>query len=83
MRCLAHHGIKIFKSVKEYNRDAEQLKPTFHIISIPYFFNETLVNKCCFFVFSERQYIGIPLKPMGVLAHRLRTLDRSLVPPSA
>ena len=25
----------------------------------------------------------IPLMPMGVLAHRLRTLDRSLVPPSA
>ena len=25
----------------------------------------------------------IPLTPMGVLAHRLRTLDRSLVPPSA
>ena len=24
-----------------------------------------------------------PLTPMGVLAHRLRTLDRSLVPPSA
>jgi hypothetical protein len=24
----------------------------------------------------------IPLAPMGVLAHRLRTLDRSLVPPS-
>ena len=25
----------------------------------------------------------IPLTPMGVLAHRLRTLDRSLVPPSS
>jgi hypothetical protein len=24
-----------------------------------------------------------PLTPMGVLAHRLRKLDRSLVPPSA
>ena len=23
-----------------------------------------------------------PLTPMGVLSHRLRTLDRSLVPPS-
>ena len=27
--------------------------------------------------------IKFPLTPMGVLAHRLRTLDRSLVPPSA
>ena len=25
---------------------------------------------------------AIPLTPMGVLAHRLRTLDRSFVPPS-
>ena len=27
--------------------------------------------------------VKFPLTPMGVLAHRLRTLDRSLVPPSA
>ena len=40
---------------------------------------------------SERSYntntmiirVKFQLPPMGVLAHRLRTLDRSLVPPSA
>ena len=29
------------------------------------------------------KYVKFPLTPMGVLAHRLRTLDRSLVPLSA
>ena len=31
----------------------------------------------------KEQLKEFPLTPMGVLAHRLRTLDRSLVPPSA
>ena len=41
----------------------------------------------CLFTCSQlskscKNFSSIPLTPMGVLAHRLRTLDRSLVPPS-
>ena len=32
---------------------------------------------------KKKPHAEFPLTPMGVLAHRLRTLDRSLVPPSA
>jgi hypothetical protein len=31
---------------------------------------------------SEEEFKKFPLAPMGVLARRLRTLDRSLIPPS-
>ena len=44
------------------------------VFSFKSYSNDSSKNK------EEKEF---PLTPMGVLAHRLRTLDRSLVPPSA
>ena len=72
--------------------DLAEIEFTFHLFGVSFAFWKSSATIFCAILHAVNgevikidytMNLKFPLTPMGVLAHRLRTLDRSLVPPSA